>query len=512
MNQQPEEFLYVVDLKNCFDVDVSTGQQEFSWEEFKETVATHRLRNRKDGEGFMPVMMKHEAEWQLVYPQQKPGKVQQPPHYRGDINIEAITALVIDLDKPGALDQAEELFAGYEYCVYTTHNYSLATPWKYRMVLRLFEPILVEHWPSCFESLKTRIELDVSCCNPSRFYYYPSHSKENSDIKPKAYHRPGTAISMDDILGMARDQEDVIKASRAIKFRAPSSQKHVPLVHFTGTHVSRFDAVPDQVDMSWATLCERHKPSLDDYRLEGSNHRLALTITAREIGKMGHKTDIKSLLLFIFQAAHDEGSKPIEAGDTMDEMPGFIATGIWKYARELYEKIEAEHSDIIGWLSSMVRWAYTNYKTERLPEPPKPAAEVIAAPEATDKQSTYAAFKERHRAFLREFVATGDSKLLLKQVLQHELKSSSPKYDDIAHAVTNYLIGYQTEIRKVPALQGWVNIQLESGNLARMFSDKHVDVDQQKLTFAKSAFMIHLMQRMPEEARKAAQPASPALA
>jgi hypothetical protein len=511
MKQQPEEFLYVVDLKNCFDVAVSQGQQEFSWEEFKETVGTHRIRNRKDGEGFMPVMMKHEAEWQLVYPQQKPGKVQQPPHYRGDINIEAITALVIDLDKPGALDQAEALFAGYEYCVYSTHNYSLATPYKYRMVLRLFEPILVEHWPSCFESLKTRIELDVSCCNPSRFYYYPSHSKENSDIKPKAYHRPGEAISMDDILGMARDQEAIVKTSRAIKFRAPSSQKHVALVHFTGEQVSRFDAVPDQVDMSWAALCERHKVSLDDYRLAGSNHQLALTITAREIGKMGPKTDIKSLLIFIFQAAEQEGSKPIAAGDTMNEMPGFIATGIWKYARELYEKIEAENSDIIGWLSSLVRWAYTSYKTERLPEPAL-VVEATDAPAVDDMQSTYAALKERHRSFLREFIVTGDSKLLVKQVLQQELKSSAPKYDDIAHALTNYLIGYQTEIRKVPALQGWVNLKLESGNLARMFSDKHVDVDQKKLTFAKSAFMIHLMQRMPEEARQAALPATPALA
>jgi hypothetical protein len=508
MKQQPEEFLYVVDLKNCFDVAVSQGQQEFSWDEFKETVGTHRIRSRKDGEGFMPVMMKHEAEWQLVYPQQKPGKVQQPPHYRGDINIEAITALVIDLDKPGALDQAEELFAGYEYCVYSTHNYSLATPYKYRMVLRLFEPILVEHWPSCFESLKTRIELDVSCCNPSRFYYYPSHSKENSDIKPKAYHRDGEAISMDDILGMARDQEAIVKTSRAIKFKAPSSGKHVPLVHFTGTHVSRFDAVPDQVDMSWAALCERHRVSLDDYRMEGSNHRLALTITAREIGKMGPKTDIRSLLIFIFQAAEQEGSKPLAAGDTMNEMPGFIATGIYKYARELYDKIEAEHSDIIGWLTSLVRWAYTSYQTERLPEP-KPVVSPSETQEAEDKESTYAAFKDRHRRFLLEFIATGDSKLLVKQVLQHELKSSAPKYDELAHALTNYLIGYQVKTRKLPTLQGWINVELEKGNLARMFSDKHVDVDQKKLTFAKSAFMIHLMERIPEEARKAAMPASP---
>ncbi|WP_338924213.1 hypothetical protein V0M98_39015 (plasmid) [Pseudomonas silesiensis] len=511
MNQQPEEFLYVVDLKNCFDVGVSAGQQEFSWDEFKELLLTHRFRNKKDGEGFMPVMMKHESEWQLVYPQQKPGKVQPPPHYRGDINIEAITALVIDLDKPGALAQAEELFAGYEYCVHSTHTYSKPQPYKFRMILRLHEPILVEDWPSCFESLKTRIDLDVSCCNPSRFYYYPSHNKENSDIKPKSYHRPGSAISMDDILAMAVEQEAVVKAGRAVKFKLPSAHKHVPLVHFTGAPVSRFDAVPDQADMSWAAQYERNKESIDHYRLQGSNHNLALTITARELGKMGPKTDIKSMLLFIFQVANHEGNKPIETGNTMNEIPGFIVTGMWKYARELYEKLEHEHTDVVAWLSSLVNWAYLSYKTERLPEP-KPVQDPIAMTTTEDTRTAYAVLKDRHRSFLREFIATGDAKLLLKQVLQHELKSASPKYDDLASALTNYLIGYQTEVLKVPALQGWTSLQLETGNLGRMFSDKMVDADQKKLTFAKSAFLIHLMQRMPDEVKKASLPASPALA
>jgi len=505
MNQQPEEFLYVVDLKNCFDVDVGVGQQEFSWEEFKEMVLTHRLRDKKDGVGFMPVMMKHEAEWELIYPKKK-GVVDPVPHFRGDVNVEAITALVIDLDKPGALDQAEELFAGYEYCVYSTHNYSLATPWKYRMVLRLHEPILVEHWPSCFEALKTRIELDVSCCNPSRFYYYPSHAKANSDIKPKAFHRFGEAISMDDILGMAAEQEAVVKASRPIKFKAPAAQKRVQLVHFTGAAVSRFDAVPDQIDMSWEALCERHKASIEDYRLQGSNHNLALTITGRELSKMGHKVDLRSLLIFIFQVANNEGNRPIETGDTMDEMPGFIATGMYKYARELYESLEKDHTDMIAWLSSLVRWAYLSYATERLPDVPKPVAEPDAESVKTTTESTdsYSVMKERHRSLLRDFIATGDAKYLIKQVLQQELKGSTPKYEDLAHALTNYLIGYQTSICKVPEDQGWARIHSEAGNLAKLFSDKNVEADAQKLTFAKSAFMVHLMQRIPKDIRNPA--------
>lgn len=506
------DFLFLVDLKRATDTNVWAGEGEYSWEEFKDRLSTHDFRSGKDGAGFMPVLMKHEHECQLIYPKRE----DSAPHHRGDVNIEAITSLVIDLDKPGALEKAELVFAGYEYLVYSTHNYTQAAPWKYRMVIRLAEPILVDNWPLCFEALKTRIELDPSCCNPSRFYYYPSHNKA-SEIDPVAFHKRGTPISLDQILSMAGDKEALLK-DKPIKYRISSRAGQPKRInHFSGNSISRYDAVADEVDMSWATMCERHKFAIDTYRLAGSNHNLALSITAREIAKMGPKVDLKSTLLFAFQVANIEGSRGLESGNTMDELPGMIVDAMLKYAPEAYEKFDKEHgTSLDNWLQGLVRWACISYSTENLPGKPSEKTTMgnydrDLKVRQNETKTEYEILKERHKPYLRDFIKTGDIKTLVRLVLQDELKRDQPKYPEIAKALVNYQIGYQSAVLHKPAIEGWAVVQGDVASISRIFSEKNLDADPQKITFARSAFLIESMTRIPKEVAQK-KPDAPSLA
>lgn len=494
------DFLFLVDLKRAADTSVWQGEGEFSWDEFKDRLSTHDFRNAKDGAGFMPVLMKPEQDCKLIYPTNKASK----PHHRGDVNIEAITSLVIDLDQPGALEKAESVFSGYEYLVYSTHNYTKDQPWKFRMVVRLLEPILVDNWPLCFEALKDCIKLDPSCCNPSRFYYYPSHNK-NSEIDPVTFHKRGSPISLDQILSLAGDKEALLK-DRPIKYRLSERAKPVQMInHFSGKTVSRYDAVSDEIDMSWAAMSERHKFSIDTYRLAGSNHNLALSITAREITKMGPKVDLRSTLIFAFQVASAEGERGLESGNTMDELPGMIIDGMLKYAPEAYDKFEKEHGvGLENWLHGLVRLASICYTTENLPSQPSEKTTMgnydrDLKARQNDTKTEYEVLKERHKPFLRDFIKTGDIKALVKLVLDHELKAAQPKYPEIAKALVNYQIGYQSAVLHKPSLDGWAVVQQDLESLKRLFSDKHLNADPQKITFARSAFLIESMTRIPQE-------------
>jgi hypothetical protein len=483
---EAEEFLYIVDLKYSQDLGLESGISEYSWEEFKESLLTHRISNKKDGRGFMPVMTKPESEWKTLTT--KSGI----EHYRGDVNIEAITCLVIDLDKPGALEEGQALFDGYEYVVYSTHNFTPDTPWKYRMAIRLLEPILVESWPVCFEALKSRIALDTTCCNPSRFYYYPSHSPD-SNISPRAFHRPGKPLSMDDILALSADKDSLSQHSPARYKQLASSNTVRTRRHFSGVKVGHFDSVAE-VDVSFEAMSQRHAKSLGEYDIEGSRHNLALSVSSRELYKYGPKTDLKSLILFIFKVAA-VGHRPLETGNTADELPAMLITGMIKYAPEAYDKLMEEHDgNVEPFLSSLVRWASLNYKDAPLVAPP-----IKNKDEASEEGDYYPILRARHRSFLADYVKTGDLKSLLKQVMALELKSDRPRYADLAKALVNYQYGYFTKVAKRSPESAWLAIKNELPLAARLFSEKHIPADAKKITFAKGALLVEISQRIPPE-------------
>jgi hypothetical protein len=503
MFNEASEFLFVVNLENAFDLDIEAGQVEYSWEEFKETLLTHRIRAGKDGVGYMPVLTKPQSEWQELFTKEgvnRDGSVKPSvKHYRGDVNIEAITALVIDLDQHGALEAAQELFADYERIVHSTHSFTPETDWKFRMVIRLMEPIPVESWQICFESLKSRIQLDPVCCNPSRFYYYPSHSK-TSNMTPRAEPYPGRPLSMDDILGMAADKEVLLNARttrRTVLSRPGLGGKGEVRTrrHFSGQVVGHYDAIGDSVDVSMAAMTKRHAKSIAEYNIEGSRHNLALSISSRELYQYGPKTDLKSLVLFIFKVAAS-GNRGIETGNTIDELPGMLVTGMMKYAPEALEKLVAEQDGFVEpYIASITRWASLNYQ-----DAPMTMADIRSS--LPDEGDYYKVLRERHKSFLTSYVKSGDTRQLLKEVLKLELRSENPKYSEVARALVNYQFGYYTKIAKRTEDLAWTAIHSDMALITRLFSDKHIQADAQKIKFAKSAFIIETMGRIPDAIKK----------
>lgn len=501
MFNEAEEFLFIVNLKKAFDNDVEAGECEPSWEEFKENLLNHKIRPGKEGPCYMPVLLKPRDEWQELWTKEikdaTTGRLIKPStmHYRGDINIEAITALVIDLDEVGALEVGQKLFANYERIVHSTHTYTPETPWKFRMVIRLQEPIPVENWPICFEALKSRIKLDPKCCNPSRLYYYPSHNPA-SNIAPRADHYLGSAITIDDILSLAADKE-ALSQVKPVRYKPQASRTGIRTRrHFSGAVVGHYDAVPDQVNVSFAAMQERHKSSIDSFLNDGSNHNLALTISGREIQMYGPKADLKSLILFIFKAGFD-GKSSIETGNTVNELPGMIITGMMKYSPEALDKLMQDHDgNPEPQLASLVRWASLNYRDAPM------TIDEIKKP-STESGSYYQVLRERHRPFLESYVKSGDVKELFRQVLKIELRNEKPKYKEIAHALVTYQHGYYSKILKKPDEAAWAAVHSDMSHLTRMFSPKNVPVDEKKLRFARSAFILNTNERVPDSLKEA---------
>jgi hypothetical protein len=500
MLKEAEEFLFVVNLRNAFDLDIEEGECEPSWEEFKENLLSHKVRHRKDGPCYMPVLLKPRSQWQELWTKEQKdaaGNVTKvsEKHYRGDVNIEAITALVIDFDEPGSLDEGQKIFDSYERIVHSTHTYTPESPWKYRMIIRLQEPIPSENWPICFEALKSRIKLDPQCCNPSRLYYYPSHSKD-SNIAPRADHYLGSPISIDDILGLAADKEALAQV-KPVRYKPQGVKNEVRTRrHFSGAVVGHFDAVADKIDVSLEAMNNRHKPSIDKFQAEGSNHNLALTITSRELARFGPKTDLKSLILFIFKAGFD-GKSSIETGNTVDELPGMIITGMMKYAPEALDKLMQDfEGNPEPQIASIVRWASLNYRDAPLTmdEVRKPVVE---------SGTYYQVLRDRHRPFLAEYVKTGDVRELFRQVLKIELRSEKPKYKEIAHALFTYQVGYYTKIAHRDEGFALAKIHSELSQLTRIFSEKNVPADEAKIRFAKTAYIINANEKIPESIRLA---------
>lgn len=493
----PNDFLYIVDLNHARDIDVESGISEPAWEDFRDSLMKHQVRRLKDGPAFLPVCMLPENEW--VLKKTKKGNVY---HYRFDENVESITSLVIDIDKPGALEVAEQVFEGYEYLAYTTHNYTAETPWKYRMVVRLAEPIPIEEWPSCFQALRSRINIDPACCNPSRCYYYPSHSTE-STIAPRAFHRMGRAITMQDILNLQAEATQS-RGRSPMKMRTigtmPNKQVRAKR-HFSGTSVAHYDRLPEVVSFTRKAFMERHILSVKDYETEDSRHNLALSVTSREFAMLGPKTNIRALLVFLYQAA-DQGSKRMIDGNTPDELPGMLVTAMEKYAPEAYDKLLTDHGDgAYRWLIGEVDWAQKHYDSIR--EMPDPAVQ------QNKPDSDYMNLRHRNRDLLRQYVSNGDARSLFSSVLERELDVEQPDYDVLANTLIRFCKGYLRNVRQLNEnqVQGLLS-ETVRGFAAELRPDGGAihQVDAGKRTFIRSSLLVELAK---ERKHAASQELSP---
>lgn len=487
MQQEVSEFLYLVNLGHSRDVNVEVGINEPSWEEFKAELMRHRIRERKDGPGYIPVMMKLSEEWEMQTSLKSGIK-----HFRADVNIEALTALVIDIDEPGALEMGEEIFEGYEYIVHSTHNFTPETPWKYRMIVRLAQPIEVANWPACFQALKSRIDLDPSCCNPSRFYYFPSHSA-SSNIAPKSFHQMGKAITEAEILALG---QDVVKKQRISPLTSrtlgtlPLAQSRAKR-HFSGGMVAHYDALPQSVNQRMDSFMERHAKSIVDFELSPhSRHNFALSITSREYSIMGPRTDMRRLLDLMFYCAARHGT-PLESGEnTISEIPDMLVTAMQKYAPEALEQAENDHGENFGkWVAETIEKSLANYESASFDNVQK--AKVV---QPTDM---YGVMRERHKGLIREFLAEGSLKTLVERVFCHELRNENPDYKSVANALYRYQLGYLTAVLKMEPGAAYSKLAENTKAVIQSIDAKELGIDEQKFAFARSAFLIEVAKNKP---------------
>lgn len=475
-NNTADEFLYLVNLQNSKDLKVQDGITEESWDDLKEKLMTHDIREEKDGPAFMPVMMKLEKDWSTLT------TLAGVKHFRGDVNVEAITALVIDLDVPGAEPVAREVFEGYEYIIHSTHQFTRENPWKYRMIIRLAEPILVSDWPMCFEALRSRIELDTMCCNPSRIYYYPSHSIE-SGISPRAFHKPGKAAVLNDILQLGDAQKIEESRNRLGRFKNLAGSKEILIKHFSGSTISRHELARGFDDYSESALMSRHLEALSEHSIDSSNHRLALSITGAEISRFGHLLNLRATLLFLFQQAAKAG-RPLESGNTNRELPGMIITGFLKYAPGSIDSlIEKYGENLENSLAAEVRWAEMSYSEMEIRE----LFEELKTTEV--KQEFYAVLRQRHMRALSKFTKDGDFKGLVKSVVDSEMRTDTPDYDEVAKALTRFFVGYVTTIQKKSKQSALQDLKNESPRIGKYISELG-SPDSKKHLFLKSAFLV----------------------
>lgn len=482
MQQDVSDYLFLVNLNSCRDVNVERGIGEFSWEEFKSEVMRHRYRDRKDGPGYIPVTMKLEDQWTLIRSRN------DVEHYRGDVNMESLSLIVIDIDQPGAMEVAETVFQGYEYIIHSTHNFTPETPYKYRLIVRLAQPIPVADWPACFDALRSRIDLDPSCSNPSRFFYYPSHST-SSNIAPRAIHQPGRAITQDEViaLGNAVERRKRILVSPAHSRSAgtlPPEQARAKR-HFSGKTVAKWDNLSSTINQTYESFSSRHSRSLIDFEVSpGSRHNFALSVTSREYYMLGPHTQLQPLLMFLFSAARAHGT-PLESGqNTIEELPMMIVSAMEKYAREALDKAIMDHGDNLGtWITQTIDRVLATYQDGFFHE------KKAVAQQATE--DSYRFYRERHLGYLKVFMETGDFRRLAVDVFKHELRNSTVDYDGIANALLKYHLGYATKV-KAQGAEAALQQMRDLRSAINSIGARDVPVELQRISFAKSALLVEI--------------------
>lgn len=142
-------------------------------------------------------------EQHAVIPDKYSGKLWSPTIYAADAsrkstNVEAVTALVVDVDDGTPFAMLESKLDPFLYVVHTSHSHTQEHP-KYRVVLPLDVPVLPADWPVVWQRLNLFIDghADPATKDPARMYFLPS-MPPNSEGHFVRQHE-GRLISADDL-------------------------------------------------------------------------------------------------------------------------------------------------------------------------------------------------------------------------------------------------------------------------------------------------------------------------
>lgn len=415
MSRKSNEKISLIDLSSRNDGAIEDGVVDLSWKDVLELLSRHHQREKKDGPCFIPVRLKPREDWVLSKPRKD-----VVPTYRNDENVESITMAVLDLDKEGALEKAEAMFKENEYIIYSTHSYRKDAPHKFRMVIRLDNPIPAENWPGAFKRLVSKIDADRSCGNYSRLFYYPSTTPD-ADMPPIFRHHNGEALSLAKIMEIPLSEEQQKKESRQYKNNDFFVQERK---HFTGKSVEN-SPIDRHIDYSYEGICKRHQSGISELVSSDSRHNFALSVSAREVGMLGGRANIHAMVQFMYRAAEQYSSKPLSAGDTPQELPEIIESAFIKYAPDVVSKKGAINRTFIEHIARIVddveaiaitgKWSFQSPGKER-----KKAAGITMGVSHDDAKYDYASVRKRNLLSMKNLLEDGDLVRFAGDIIEKE--------------------------------------------------------------------------------------------
>lgn len=402
--------------------DIFEGYHDNNWEDLAYTLLEHRpTRDKKDTPAIIPVRFKEEEDCQLSKPKEGGN-----PTFRNDKNVDAVTLVVLDLDKRGSLEKAKNYFEGFENIVYSTYSYSKEAPYKFRMVLPLKEPVPSEEWRDIFELLKVGVDPDKKCGNLSRIYYMPSYP-EGSDIKPVSIYSHGELISKEDIFELSNKflAENTVEinefSSRQFKLKSGSGDDN-KYHHFIEGEIYKHERFFGELDNSYEGMLARENldSSIKKYLTgdveDQSRHYFALAVTSSEYELYGGKVDLDATVQFMYRASQ-EFSSPISAGNTGEELVEMFASAMIKNCPEvLDEKYEGSIFKLQEDIERSINTALASEDSGNWSFP-------ISANNSGSLYD-YDEIKARHLEALADYYSSGDLTRLAVNVFDVEAKAA----------------------------------------------------------------------------------------
>ena len=133
-------------------------QHERPWADLCRRLSHNQLRYKKEGT----------AAWSPT--QYKPGAT------RGNDGVESISCAVLDIEHNGPFEALKDKLTGYAYLAHSSFRNTSEDP-RYRIILPLKSPSLVEHWPEHWERINQWLGgiNDPATKDPARLYFTPCH-------------------------------------------------------------------------------------------------------------------------------------------------------------------------------------------------------------------------------------------------------------------------------------------------------------------------------------------------
>lgn len=465
-----DKSIQFVDLQDVNDTDIESGLIDTTWEGIVPRMKTHDYMAQKNkGRCFIPATLKPRENWVL--------SDSDKPSFRNDNNIDSISIAVVDLDELGSREKAEELFKEYEYILYSTHSYTKDKPYKFRMVLKLDEPISADIWPDCFNTLISPIDADKSCGNLSRVFYFPSHNP-SAGIRPYAYHNAdGRALTLDDIAAIKSDYQASLSPEEREKFNnhgvtQPGAKRGKR--HISGEVTPYYKLGSNSIDFSYSGMKDRLSAFLPLLIDDDNRHDFAMRASGSEVAKLGNRVDLFQLVQFLYKASTEHGSKPLTdtSGDTRKELPELISSAVYKFAPDLVTGDNPHFKDLRGYVREVVTKVEQIAITESWSFPSKPrkfnpmneARKEVEKLTSSNIDNTYDGWRSRHILSIRSLVENGDHSEFAKSIIKDEFNSQGDltNINTMGQFIFYCIKAYEVKVKKYPDINAKID---ESKNL-----------------------------------------------